>query len=404
MVVSGAVLLNAASSTLSKIDPPLALALNPFNAEARIALALTEMDASSGSHTDDLRELIADGIRLAPIDARFYSLMGILEQQAGNRASASRLFDHALALMPTEFQALIHRLAYDIESNDLFAAVDRVEILGRRWRERWSLVEPALPVLLANENAANKLMSRFGSEQGLRRLLIGSLAVSANTLSHAYQVLVRWHRMGVDELNEAINLVTRRMIKEERYADAFLLFRLTRPREASMGYVYNGEFRLPPSGNPFDWQLKSQAGVDLRISRGKSAVKSGAAPGQGEHFVTMRFLDNPIRLKNVTQFVRLAPGNYRLAIGYASDDLTAPEPLQLAVRCVRPHQVLATIELVAGSTGSREDSAGFAIPPADCGLQEIYIFNEPMPMSWRNRYSGAIRIDHIAIAHAGETG
>ena len=399
-------MLNASSAVVRHISPSLALDLNPLNAEARIDLAWKELNTPSDLPPPELRKAITNGIGLAPIDARFYSLMGLVEAREGDRQEASRLFDQALALLPTEIQALTHKLAYDIEDGDYSAAVDHVELIGRRWGEHWPLVEPVLPALLSHDLARNHLISRFGQDPRLRGLLVSSLAKEESTLPFGYEVLVHWHALGVEDLDAQINHLTQSLIRNGRYADAFLLFRLTRSPQAEReaGYVHNGEFRMTPTGNPFDWQLKGQAGVDFQFARQQTEPLDESTPGEdgspagGDNELVVRFLNNPIQFKNISQFIRLAPGEYQLAISYAVRDLTAPKPLQLAIQCAESNRTVTAVELQDGSTDGVENMSQFAIPATDCSLQQLYIFNETMPMSWKNRYSGSLHLDSIVIS------
>lgn len=393
LIASGAVLLNATSSWLRQSHPQAALQLNPLNAEARIDLAVDGL-ASENADTDRLRRLILEGIAFSPIDARFYSLLGIVEERGGDRAAATYLFDRSLALLPTEIQALTHRLAHEVENRNFMAAVDHVELIARRWSEHWPIVEPVLPAMLADDQVFEAMARRFGQDDRLRRRLVLSLSNSEQTVSLAYSILLRWHKEGVDELDGLINHTTARLIREARYLEAFLLFRLTRPSDSGSdsGYVYNGEFRQAPSGNPFDWQVRSQSGVDFQW-----VAEDSEEAGQDQALV-VRFLNNPIQFRNIAQHIRLMPGPYELSLTYSADDLSAPKPLRLAIGCIGGGNNLAEVELAPGRSGEITVVRGFHVPPSGCPLQQLYVFNEKMPMSWRNRYTGSLRLDRVAIA------
>lgn len=385
-------MLNAASSYFRDTWPSAALRLNPLNAEARVNQILQMLRERTVSH-DALRKAAREGIRFSPLDARFYSLMGIIELRMGRREAAGRFFDHALTLLPAEFQALAHKLVHDLEDDNLPAAIDHMEMIGRRWPGHWPFLEPVLPSLLSREWAFSEIAGRFGPNARLRALLIRSLERNEKSLPFAYDLLLKWHDCGLKGLDQHISRVTSRLVQEKRYADAFLLFRLTRPTgtESEAGYVYNGEFRLPISGNSFDWQIRPQAGVDFQFQEEANDRKS----------LVVRFLETPIRFHNITQFLRLPPGQYRLSLSFSAEALVAPKPLQVGIRCKDSNKVLVAVALEDGSTVNVENTAGFSVPPENCSLQTLYFFTDPMPLSWRNRYRGVLRVNHVSIAHEG---
>lgn len=398
LIVCGAVLADTASGLVTSTNPALALRINPLNSAARIDLAIAGLVRGSADGARSARALAAAGIRWSPADARFYSLLGLAELQRGDRRQARLLFGRALERLPAEFQALTHELEFAIEAQDPLKAVDHLEVLARRWPGRWPMVEKALPVVLSDGRAFEEVAKRFADEPRLRRIAIESLSGSAQTLPLAYRLVMTWFDGGGSDLSGQINRLTARFIEEKRYAQAFLLFRLTRTAadRQALGYVYNGGFDLPPSGNPFDWHLRHQAGVDLRIATEPEPRGAGVVPHKGGGLV-VRFLDNPIRFRNVWQWLRLAPARYRLVVRYAAQKLKTPRPLKIALTCRDRAEPLAEIAFESGTFDAQEAAADFAVPVDDCALQLIRVLNDPMPMSWRNRYDGTLYLENVSI-------
>lgn len=373
------------------------MAINPVDIDARVDMIASKVvEAGGGVLKSDpgIMAPLAAGLRLSPGDARLYSLVGIVEEQSGNRPAAAEAFSHALELAPTEVQALIHGLRYAIEDGRLAEATDHLEMIGRRWPRHWSHVEPVLPVLLADRAAFDAIAQRFRAPD-LRRLLIGSTAKTPQTLGFGYRLLTTWHGQGVAGLDDLINQITGAFIRQQRYSEAFLLFRLTRDETADTGLVYNGGFDQPVSGNPFDWRLTRQAGVDLAIAPRRTAS------GEVESVLAIRFLDNPIRFANVSQMVRLAPGQYRLAIAYSARELRAPKPLKFSVACVESGARIGAGLFEYGTLASAELSFDFTVPPTRCSLQRLLVYNENLTESWKNRYAGTLYLHRVAIALIG---
>lgn len=400
-------MLNAVSGFLEPINLGAALRLNPLNNEARIA-QVTRMLESDAAQAE-ARRLIADGIRLSPADARLYSLMGILEERAGNRQAAARYFEKALDRSPTEIQALTHSLNYALAAANHSRAVDHVEMIARRWPKYWAGVVPLLPILLADETSFAAVSRRFSQDQHLQQMLIAGLAKSPEGLSLAYRMLIGWRTRNVEKVDGLVNLVTARLVRSGRYFEAFVLFRLTREEVAAArpGYVYNGSFELPISGNPFDWQLKGQAGVDFQIvrqwrqpdgARPPRADAEGLADGRA---LAIRFLNNPIRFDNMVQLLRLAPGAYRLTVVYATSDLRTPKPLQIGIHCLESGRRLGASPFADGTVDDGRLTVDFEVKRNSCAMQRLAVFNEQLTTSWQNRYAGTLFIRRVGIRFTG---
>ena len=364
---------------VSGFDPALALRLNPLRSDDRIEIALDKIGEPRS------RKLVEVGLFLSPIDARFYSLLGVFAEQDGDRRTASNFYRHSLRLLPTELQALSRELAFDIEAERYISASEKLEILGRRWPDRWNQIEPILPILLSDSVAYEWLMRRFGDNTRLRSQLIRSIAREAETLPFAYRLVVDWFGRNEPDLDSAINLVTAAYLHNKQYAEAYLLFQLTRPEDARSGFVYNESFSMPFSGNPFDWRIQEQPGVSFdRITRnGKTAL-------------SLKFLDNPIQFQNLGQYVRLVPGPYVLKVSYEAQELAMPEPIRLAMRCL-PSDSLVLSEPFKEGTGDHNESFSIIVPATDCALQEIFLYNDKLPLSWRNRYRGMLMLKSVSI-------
>jgi hypothetical protein len=398
VIVSLAALLNGASALLQQSAPLAALRLNPLNVEARINLAGDVITSKTEPTKVDLGVLAAAGIGLTPADARLYSLMGIEQHRAGDRVSATRYFDRALTLLPTEIQALSHKLEFAIQDHEFLAAIDYLEVIGRRWRKHWKTVEPVLPLLLADGPAYQRISERFSKTNQLRSDLIHSLGKTPDGLPFAYSLLLDWHLKRIADIEPLISEITWRLVNQKNYRDAFMLFRLTRPKTAAAeaGYIFNGGFVLPFSNSPFDWQISRLAGADIRVINFDEMEREGKGKA-----LAIRFLNNPIRFNNMRQFVRLVPGRYTLAVEYSAKALRMPKPLKLSIGCEGKNKNIEEIPFGAGTTGRTAISADFTIPANGCSLQMVRIFNEARTDSWKNRYSGTLYLHRIAISAKG---
>ncbi|NNE24522.1 MAG: hypothetical protein HKN11_18125 [Rhizobiales bacterium] len=400
MAVSLAVLASAASNLLLQSSPSLAHRVNPLNVEARIALVARQIGKAGAPDIEALSQIVSAGIRTAPADARLVSLLGLVRQQQGRNQDAQKLFRRSLALLPTEIQALLQRFLFHVERQDYSSAVRIADLVSRRWLKHWPVLEPYLAVILSDETAMRETAMRFARSRHGKSLLITSLVKQPETLNMATRLVAIWQQQGIEDLWPATNQITRRLVAEKRYAEAYILFRsmLDDQRGGETGYVFNADFRSQPTGNPFDWQFKKQAGVSMRIVRlVNNNINQDTDPGRDDRALQIKFLDNPVQFEALNQLMRLVPGDYDLAATYQTTELRAPKPLFLSVECIDSGIKLAVLPFESGTYKLNTVSNEFRIPPQGCALQRIHVFNEFLARSWSNRYSGRLTLDRIVI-------
>lgn len=410
VVVSAATLLNAASTALVTARPAAAIKVNPLNSNARVGFAYEGLRDESQPVDPAIRPVLERGIGLSPLDARLFTQLGIVEERSGDIAKAQQLYDHALSLLPTEFYALIHQLNLALKSRDYKAAVDRVEIIARRWGY-WPSIDKVLPVVLSDGAAFADIAKRFSKEERLRNMLIGALANSNDGLPIANSLLRLWHREKIANLEPLINLVTAKLAASGDYGAAFQLFEQTRPSKSarSQNFVYNGDFAMPFSGNVFDWRVSRQAGVEIDMARtenagidyGLSGTPTQSAAAQKA--LAIRFLNTPVRFRNITQMMTLPPGNYRVTVKYSARQLKTPKPLRFAISCMGAGTGLATVEFAKyGTFGTRTAAQDFSVPGDACPAQQIFMFGETLPDSWKYRYEGTFYLESVRISVQGD--
>ena len=228
--------------------------------------------------------------------------------------------------------------------------------------------------------------------------MITSLVKEQQTLGLATRLVTAWQQEGIDGLWPATNQVTRHLVSAKRYAEAYILFRsmIDVQKAGETGYVFNADFKSQPTGNPFDWQFKNQAGVLMRIVRLVNET-GDASPDKDDRALQIKFLDNPVQFDALSQLMRLIPGDYNLAATYQTTELRAPKPLFLAVECIESKIKLTVLPFESGTSKLNTVSNDFRIPAQGCALQRIHMFNEFLARSWSNRYNGRLTLDRIFV-------
>lgn len=390
---------NAASNFLEFEASPAALALNPLNSDARIAIAADALKSDREGGLEETVDIVEDGFELAPADARLLSLLGILAEKKGNADEARQYYDRALALLPTEFQALFRTLLMDIRAADFGSAAGKTELIARRWPDQWGLIESYLPILVASDDGFSAVAENYLDTKAGRRKIFGSLVNQRSGLSSAYKLLFEWRNRGINDLSWETNRLTYALLADGqgRVAHNLFLQSLSDRQKQEAGYVFNGRFDLQPSGNPFDWSIKNQTGVSFRHVHEENRDRVADETAHLE----IRFLGNPLQFKNVSQFLRLPAGRYEVSVSYSSHDLVTPKPIELTLACVEGSNRLAAIAVEQGSKEKATAKANFTVPTANCNTARLQFENEFVALSWRNRFEGAIKLYEVKVVRLG---
>jgi len=396
LVVSLAVLANAFSRLVEKGSPELSLQANPLNTEASLLIGAAAVGGADRPLNIKTHEALKIANRLAPADARFFSLLGVVEENNGNLKSARRFYDHALLLLPTEYQALVRTLLQDLTNGKSEEAAAKAELIVRRWSNNWQIFEPYVAALADDDRGLVALERKFEDFPAGRRKIIEALVNENRNLAAAYKLILKWHGNGVTPLHWEVNRLGGAMIRQKQLISAYELFANTRSaaEKDEIGYIYNGSFNLPSTGNPFEWRIRKQSGVEVSTFRGNHT--DGQKPEFGS-YVNLRFLGNPLQLRNVAQWLRLPPGNYRLDVIYAPTELRTPKPLRVVIDCIGSTNRTAIMDLAQGTSAPTTESLTFNVPESKCLLSKIEINNEFVALSWHNKFEGQIRLYDVRI-------
>ncbi len=401
LIVFLAVLASATSNFLTSVNPDLALSFNPLNTQARVNKLSTQLARKlNPAELAGLRMITTRGIELDPMDARLYSLLGVLDEQQGNNETAQQLYIHSLKLLPTEIQALTRRFVFNVNAKNYVDAVSHADIILRRWNSQWKLIKPYMAGLLQDKAAYQEALLRFSKNEYVKTRLIGALTNNVNSTVIARRLVKDWHAQGVKNLRPIINNVTRKLINYNRHLSAYRLFLLTLndAEMAEVGYIFNSNFNLKPSGSLFDWQLVTQAGISTQIRQFYSENADGQTKSNVYEF---RFLDAPIRLSKILQHLVLPPSNFTLNLVYSSLNLKTGKPIKLQVGCRKRGLLLASLSFEAGNTNKKKETLNFKVPATDCKILLLRIYNENIVESWKNRYSGSLLIHNITVSLNG---
>ena len=401
LIVLLAVLASAASNFLTSANPDLALSFNPLNTQARVNKLSAHLARKlNPTELANLRTITTRGIELDPMDARLYSLLGVIDEQRGEIDSAQQFYLHSLKLLPTEIQALTRRFAYNVNARKYVDAISLADIILRRWNSQWNLVAPFMAGLLQDKAAYQEALIRFSKYEIGKTRLIEALSNNENSTNTARRLIKDWHTQGVANLRPVINKLTVKLINYNQYLSAYRLFLLTLndTEKAEAGYIFNSNFNLKPTGNLFDWQLISQAGMSTQFKKFHSDDANDEA---SDNVFEIRFLDAPIRFSRTLQYLMLPPSKFTLKLVYSTLNLKTVKPINLQIICRRSGPALASLSFESGNNHKMEGEIRFKVPSTGCKVLLLRFYNDKFVESWKNRYSGSLLIHKVSISLDG---
>lgn len=379
-------LFNAGSNLAETADFSLAQRLNPFNYDAvltRINTQLREMDSSE--KTGRVRNSAKWAITLSPRDPRGYSALALAEDASGNTEKARALFEYALEISNSEPIALRWLAAYSIEAGDFETALDRLDILSRRWPGIFAQALPLFDAILADAQGQTALAERHIVRSKNREQLLRYLIQTESGTQVAAQYLLRLHQRGAEYLGPHIVETEQALFNygHEELAQTLFQFTLSERSRLENGFVFNGRFGLPAHGSPFDWNIVHTPGVAQVIEPGG---------------LRLQFLNAPTRLGSARQVLMLPEGRYRLRVKLEARAASTPDAIYAELTCrTRLGEELIAIHLPDGTYRAETFEAEFTIPPGACPIQRLQLTNRVSTLNWSRPNTGEMILREISV-------
>ena len=315
-----------------------------------------------------------DYIRARPFDPLGYVALG---DSLGDDLSASSLLlrDRAVraaeTLGPVEPQAVRAAAALAFARGEVGAGLDGLA--------RYAAVSPgdraAAFAALANyvtHPAWNAFASaRLSAGWVDADAFLGALCTDPKSTKHAFAVAINFAKYR-PIAPEVMNCVENRAIANGNVAGAYRL-RLSAAKSLPkrIGFVFNGDFELTPSGSAFDWRVN--AGGEYREGYVAAVRTDTGAGGQGK-VLDIRFTHRPIQAPVAQQYLALPPARYQFSyLSKTSPLLGANGPIWKLVCAENWAHLLPDSWVVTDHmNGWTRHTASFAVA-AGCSGQMLFL-------------------------------
>jgi hypothetical protein len=214
-----------------------------------------------------------------------------------------------------------------------------------------------------------------------------AMSADESTIGMLYHHRLQNGVASVAERKTYVDFLIKRYRSVEAYAE--WLSSLDESTIKGLGYLYDGEFDFPPSGEGFGWRFASGHGFKLhRVKVNEDNLSPALSISFNGHRVSSRQL--------VQQYLMLTPGLYLLEGFARANGLLAGEGVRWAIRCANGVSIMHG-EFLSGNVSWSPYQMAFSVPDqVGCEAQQIYI--ESVAGGGRPfDYQGTVLFDHMAI-------
>lgn len=368
---------------VAAIDEGAALRIDPDHPVALRRTAWRQLDRG------DVAAATATARRLLTVEPGQGDAFAVLALAAArsDAPDTGALVAIGLRRAPRNRNLRVQRATEALESGNIHAALEQLDILLRLAPERSVQLLPAMVQQAANPAFANALVAILATSPPWRPGFLAALD-SKGTPAALNQVnagLQRRRQLTPAEAGAWYD----RLIADGRWGQAYAYWAGDIGASGgSLAVVHDGGFERDPSGIGFGWRNRTVAGVFTDLE-----PTTGAGGTRAAH---LHFMGRPAEGGNLRQALLLAPGHYRLSMRAKAEFLDSDQGLQWIIRCPtgEPVGVLGPLK---GNFGWRGLSADFEVPSEGCPGQWLELRN-PAVRGSAQQVSGDLWVDDIVIA------
>jgi tetratricopeptide (TPR) repeat protein len=313
------------------------------------------------------REMVQRGLRTEPLDYRSLTLLArIVEMQSPETDAALPYYTEAARISPRASDAIFWLLRRNIGKGNYAEAVAQADTLLRTTSLARAAVLPILVHLAEKPEAAAHVQALLAANPPWRE---GFFGVAPNAITDARTPLTLLlglkdtpHPPTDKELRGYLNFLVARGFYDLAYY-TWLQF-LPSESLARAGLLFNAGFDDPPSGFPFDWNIRTGGGT---------VVEFVPHPDEaGRRALSIEFSVGRVEFGGVTQSVLIPPGRYVLS-GKRKGGIEGRRGLRWRVFCLgQPPRMLAETPMHLTPVHQWDAfELAFEVPANDCPMQQV---------------------------------
>jgi hypothetical protein len=258
--------------------------------------------------------------------------------------------------------------------------------------ERLSELLPIGAALAEAQESRPALVAALARNPPWRGNLISYIVKKAARPTVSYGLLSDLRKTESPPRVAELRMLLARLVHDQDFETAYFVWLdfLSDVELRKVGHLYDGEFELNSKDLLFDWTYRPMKNVELRIvPRGMSAA---------DRALRVDFVNPSSRFANLSQLLRLHPGQYKLSGELKAEYEPADIGLVWRMYCIGGRE-----RLVAETSPSIQSrnwmpfELAFDIPTTDCHTQMLRLELKALAVL-DNKIKGSVFYDNIAIA------
>lgn len=361
--IAGHIIADTTAQRLAATDPAEALRWSPNNSRALDQLAQLELRKKDGDF-NAAKEWARRSLKSNPLDDQALFLLGTAAEKMDDTNRAERLIRAAGTRSWRNLAVQFWLFQHDVTRKDYSAGLAHADAMLRVEPKLLAPLFPTLAAFTTDPQALVALAKFLEKDTPWRRGFLAALSSDLYDKSH----LDRIYSILADSKNppqkQELQAYLERLIKDGRFELAHQKWHEALPRaQADSAIPYNGKFEFPVDGLPFNWNIHTIDGADVRI------VSPADSKGRA---LRVQFSGARVTFENVKQLLLLRPGRYRLSGQVKADDLRTTRGLWWRIFCAAESKsTLAQSELVSGSHPWTAFLVDFEVPGQGCSAQSL---------------------------------
>lgn len=321
------------------------------------------------------RKAIRSQLRAAlardPLRAPGLRMLGQIEDDRQSDERVASLMRASIALSTRETIAVYWLMRKAFESQDYQSAVAYADIILRtRYGEVAGLAYPIL-VRVADTEAGRPIVIRaLAANPPWRDTFFKSLPRYISSARAPLEIFLALRNTRAPPQMSDINGYISVLLQNKLYDIAYYAWLQFLPSEqlANLGAPFNGDFEIAPSGQPFDWLIRSGAGVTAEVVPDPEHARRNRV-------LSIQFSQGRVEFPGISQVLLLPVGTYQFSAKYKAS-LIGPRGLVWKIVCAHDENIaLGSSPMILGDKRSWEElKFTFRTPDTGCPAQVLRLF------------------------------
>jgi hypothetical protein len=386
------IIAQTAALSLVQSDPDAALS---FVADQPVALtrrAQRELIEPDGN-LDSAREWAQHALRSSPLNARTFTLLGLIAERKGDQKSAEALM--RIAAMRTWRDQTTDEWLLNNEAHhsDYAHALPYADALLRISYSFQPELFPVLASFTVDPRAFEALTAFLATAPPWRSWFLSELSARLANKTRLVQLYTALKDSENAPTKEELGPYLARLIKDENFELAYRTWHatLSPQQRADETYPFNRDFQFPVDGLPFNWSLETTPGANMQVSSVGDSKKRA---------LLVEFSGARVRFASVKQLMLLPPGDYSFSGKVKAAELRTVRGLWWRIFCAAASaNTIANTELVSGTMPWTEFTVKFQVPATGCGAQWLRL-ELPARIEPELRIEGQVWYQDLRVAPA----